>query len=143
MTGTYDEVMARIRANRPPQPGGVWRGIILGEPASKANSRKMAWLKSKGGGSRMASIKSDKALGYVGDVAAQVIRRSPLLAGPLRFTATLYYASERPDLDESALLDALQGRIYSNDRQIRERHVYHAIDRANPRAEVVIEEMGP
>ena len=89
----------------------------------------------------MAPIKSDKALGYVADVARQVVLVTPLLAGRLRLTATLYYASERPDLDESALLDALQGRVFANDRQVRERHVFHAIDRHNPRAEITIEEI--
>ena len=84
-------------------------------------------------------IKSAKALAYVASLGHQVPRINPLLTGPLVFTATIYYASERPDLDESVLLDALEGRIYKNDRQVREKHILHAIDRSNPRAEIVIE----
>jgi Holliday junction resolvase RusA-like endonuclease len=109
---------------------------ILGEAASKANSRKFAWING-----RMVSIKSDKALGFVRSASTQLRRMSPLLEGPVRVTMTMYYASQRPDLDESLVLDVLQGRAYSNDRQVREKHVYHRIDRARPRVEVMVEPM--
>jgi hypothetical protein len=33
----------------------------------------------------------------------------------------------------------VQKGVYRNDRQVREKHVYHAIDRANPRAEIEVE----
>ena len=112
------------------------RLTIIGELASKANSRKLVTNQKTG---QPMFIKSAKALDYVRDVKRQVAVREPLLLGKLKFTATIYYASERPDLDEAILLDALQGLIYKNDRQIRERHIFHAIDRRNPRAEVVIE----
>ena len=111
-----------------------WRGIIYGEAASKANSRKLVTIKG-----RPAFIKSDKARGYAADVARQVRPIAPLLEGNLKFTATLFYASRRPDLDPSVLLDALQGRVFKNDRQIRVIHVTHAIDKRNPRAEILIE----
>lgn len=35
----------------------------------------------------------------------------------------------------------LQAGVYRNDRQVREKHVYHGIDKANPRAEIVVEPM--
>ena len=75
-------------------------------------------------------------------------------------TLRIFYASERPDLDESIVLDVLQDRysrtipinpivpsrrvlvqsgVYRNDRQVREKHVYHAIDKKNPRTEVLVE----
>ncbi len=66
-----------------------------------------------------------------------------MLEGSLRFTAYLYYTSERPDLDASLLLDALQGRIYRNDRAVRELHLYHALDKRSPRAVVLVEEEPP
>jgi len=115
-----------------------WRGIIYGEAASKANSRKLVTIKG-----RPAFIKSDKARGYAADVARQVRPLAPLLEGDLKFTATLFYASRRPDLDPSVLLDALQGLVFKNDRQIRVIHVTHAIDKRNPRAEIVIEPIPP
>ena len=75
----------------------------------------------------------------------------------MSITLRIYYATERPDLDESLILDVLQDRfktfgsgdtkrrelvqkgVYQNDRQVREKHIFHAIDRKNPRNEVLIE----
>ena len=34
------------------------------------------------------------------------------------------YASRRPDLDESLILDLLQGHVYENDRQVKEKHIF-------------------
>lgn len=109
---------------------------IPGEPCSKANSRRLVTF-----GKRPASIKSKKALAYE-HTAKRVLRPiKPLLEGDLIMTATLYYASRRPDLDESVVMDVLQGIVYINDRQIKAKHIYHALDKKNPRAEVVIEPM--
>lgn len=110
-----------------------WTGVILGEPASKANSRRLVRF-----GNRPGIIKSHKARDYLQMVAAQVRPLPELMDGPLSFTARIFYASNRPDLDPSVILDALQGRIYKNDRQVREMHLFHDIDRENPRAEIAI-----
>jgi Holliday junction resolvase RusA-like endonuclease len=135
---------------------------ILGECVSKANSRQFAARRMRDDEgkvkTRVLSIKSDKALDYERAVLKQVPPVARIrLEGPVRIALRLWYASERPDLDESLLLDCLQDRwktvrtrggerrelvhhgVYRNDRQIREKHVYHAIDRANPRADVLIE----
>lgn len=109
---------------------------ILGEAASGKNSRQIVTNQHTG---RPMLIKSRKARGYERAVKQQAPRCEPLLTGKLRMTATLYYATERPDLDAGVLLDALQGLVYENDRQVRELHLTHAIDRNNPRAEVTIE----
>ena len=110
--------------------------IIFGEPASKANSRRVVRF---GGMSRL--IKSKKALSYV-DVFLQQCPVFPtLLTGDLRITLHIYYASRRPDLDESLILDLLQGRVYVNDRQVKERHCYWGLDPENPRTEMVIEQI--
>lgn len=111
------------------------RVTIKGEPASKANSRRI--VRNAKTGLPMV-VKSKKALSYVDLVAAQVPIREPLMEGELQIIITIWYASKRPDLDESVILDALQGRIYKNDRQIWEKHVYREIDRDNPRAIVTI-----
>lgn len=112
------------------------RFTILGQPVSKANSRRLVRF-----GTRPASIKSAAALKYASDVSLQAPKLKHLMAGRLRVTARLFYASERPDLDPSVLWDALQGKIYTNDRQIREMHLFHAVDKANPRAELEFEEI--
>ena len=120
----------------------VWSGTVYGEPASKANSRRIAAV-GRGKYARRI-IKSEKALGYTADFAKQVRTRvvGAQLRGRLRMTIRIFYRTERPDLDETLILDLLQGRVYSNDRQVRERHVYHAIDRDHPRAEILLEEIG-
>ena len=110
--------------------------IIFGEPASKANSRRVVRY---GGMSRL--IKSKKALSY-SDVFLQQCPVFPtLMTGDLRITLRIYYASRRPDLDESLILDLLQGRVYVNDRQVKERHCYWGLDPENPRTEMIIEQI--
>lgn len=107
---------------------------IFGEPASKANSRKMVRF---GGMSRL--IKSSKALAYSEMFRRQCKPLPHLLEGDLRVTLRIWYASRRPDLDESLILDLMQGLIYVNDRQVKERHAYWGLDPENPRAEILVE----
>ena len=108
---------------------------VFGEPASKANSRRLIYNSKP---RRPMVIKSQKALNYVRDFTKQCPTLSPLLEGELAVTMTIYYASRRPDLDESLILDAMQGKIYANDRQVREKHVFHGLDRKNPRADIAV-----
>jgi Holliday junction resolvase RusA-like endonuclease len=127
------------------------RFVIMGEPASKANSRKLVTI-----GGRPAFIKSQKARDYERDALLQIPAAAKVMfPGLLRATIRIWYASERPDLDESVILDVLQAKtegtgkdrkilrrgVYLNDRQVREKHVFHAIDRVMPRAEIEIEQI--
>jgi hypothetical protein len=124
---------------------------LLGEAASKANSRMLVML-----GDRPASIKSEKARTFEHDAVRQIpaaARRR--LVGPVRVTLRIFYTSERPDLDESVVLDVLQDRykgtgdarvlvqagVYRNDRQVREKHVFWGLDRVRPRVEIEVEPM--
>lgn len=126
---------------------------IRGEPASKANSRKIVRF-----GERAAVIKSQKARDYERTALLQIPADArQRFEGPVRVTLRIWYASERPDLDESVILDVLQDRyegkgearklarsgVYRNDRQVREKHVFHGIDRHNPRAEIEVEPLAP
>lgn len=126
---------------------------IHGEPASKANSRQIVKF-----GERTAMVKGTKALSYERDALRQIPPACRLqIDGPVRVTMRIFYATERPDLDESLILDILQDRykgkgedrvlvqrgVYRNDRQVREKHVFHAIDRKNPRAEITVESISP
>lgn len=123
--------------------------MIIGEAASKANSRKLVTI-----GGRPAFIKSQKARDYERDALLQIPASAKVMfAGPLRVTIRIWYATERPDLDESVILDVLQAKtegtgkerkiirrgVYLNDRQVREKHVFHGIDRLMPRAEIEVE----
>ena len=135
---------------------------IFGEPASKANSRVLSTIGPKDN-RRTILRKGNKALGFERDALRQIPPAArQRLEGPVRVTLRIFYASERPDLDESVVLDVLQDRwskgkppetpgilqtpralvqpgVYRNDRQVREKHVYHGIDRKNPRVVVLVE----
>ena len=107
---------------------------ILGQPHSKNKHATMVIR-----GKAILYVKP-KAKAYTLSVRTQVMSLKPL-EGPVSFTATLYYKTEIPDLEESVLIDALQGFAYKNDRQVREKHIFHAIDKENPRAEIEVVEL--
>jgi ABC-type proline/glycine betaine transport system ATPase subunit len=102
---------------------------VYGEPASKANSRKMVLIKG-----RPALIKSQKARDYVKTFEQQC----PVLEVPTTEDVVvemmIYYASRRPDLDESLILDCMQCRVYKNDRQVKQKFIYWGLDKENPRS---------
>lgn len=105
---------------------------IYGEPASKANSRR--WTGK-------FFIKSEKALRYGKSFVEQCPQLDPLMDGDLRVTIRIWYASRRPDLDASLIFDLMQGKIYENDRAVKEQHLYWALDKENPRADITVEKM--
>jgi Holliday junction resolvase RusA-like endonuclease len=109
---------------------------ILGEPASKANSRRVVKF-----GNMSRLIKSQKALNYSDAFRLQCQPLAVLMTGDLRVTMRIYYATRRPDLDESLILDLMQNLIYENDRQVKERHTYWGLDPENPRSEIIIEQI--
>ncbi len=115
---------------------------VYGELASKSNSRKIVII-----GGRLAVIKSAKARAYCADFMRQVGRRpTPIFTCDVVLKASVYYASQRLDLDITLFQDCLQkgsdkhpmANIISNDRQIKEIHLYHHIDREKPRVEFEI-----
>jgi len=101
---------------------------IIGEPASKANARQKVMVKG-----RVQFIKSRKALGYKNTFQRQCPRLKELITSDVSVEMLIYYASRRPDLDESLILDCMEGFIYANDRQVREKHMYWGLDKKNPR----------
>ena len=132
------------------------RFTIRGEAASKANSRRAVMLPAKGGGKRSALIKSEKALSYEKFAGIQIPADCQVMFDvPVRAIMKIYYCTERPDLDESLILDILQAQykkhpktgekmmvrrgVYVNDRLVREKFIFHGIDKHNPRTEIIIE----
>ena len=105
--------------------------IIYGEPASKANSRKIVNF-----GKRMGVIKSQKARDYEKDFAKQCPTLENLIENDVKVELIVYYASRRPDLDESVILDCMQGKIYVNGRQVKQKIVYWGLDRDTPRTHI-------
>jgi Holliday junction resolvase RusA-like endonuclease len=108
---------------------------IYGEPSSKANSRRLVSI-----GGKPRFIKSKKALLYSKDFDKQCpIRKEQFeKKEDLAIAMKIFYKTRRPDLDESLVLDLLQGRVYENDRSIKSKFVIHGLDKENPRAVIVI-----
>jgi Holliday junction resolvase RusA-like endonuclease len=116
----------------------LWEATILGEPASKSNQRQIVRM-----GGRPRLIKSKKALSYARwfQLQAQYGLKTPSIDQPIEGDVLMWcrisYASRRPDLDESLIMDALQAAaIIKNDRQIKAKVVLWALDRDNPRSEI-------
>jgi hypothetical protein len=155
------EQMVRSALARPVHEG--YRFTIHGQAASKANSREIVLRKVKGTNKmRPASIKSDAALFFEEQALKQIPPKSRVrLEGPVRVTALILYDSERSDLDESVVLDVLQDRyqsvpipgsdakkrelvqhgVYRNDRQVKQKFIFHGIDTLMPRVEILIQSL--
>lgn len=115
-----------------------WVKTILGSPQSKANSRRIV---SHGGTSRI--VKSSAALAYARDFLRQCPSLEPMFEGDVVVEMNIYYASRRNDLDESLILDLLQGKVYSNDRQCRKKVIEGFLDPSNPRTEIRVSPYTP
>lgn len=111
----------------------MWERTIYGSPQSKANSRKLVF-----NGNTPRFIKSAAARSYLADFLRQCPSLDPMFECDVVAEITIYYSSRRPDVDESLILDAMQGRIYRNDRQVRRKIVTGYVDKENPRAYISI-----
>ena len=111
----------------------IYETTILGEPASKSNSRQLVKINT-----RLVPIKSKKALTYVSSFKKQALKIDPLIDGNVILFCHIFYASRRPDLDESLIMDCLEGFAYTNDRQIKAKLIVHGLDKENPRAEIKV-----
>jgi len=120
----------------------VWKQTILGQPYSMKNRRQL--FVGKDGKPR--THKSKEALAYAETFNLQMqfykLPRDELILGPVRVTIRIWYKSRKPDLDEALILDLLQGCVYKNDNKIVEKHIVKMPpDKANPRAEITVEEL--
>lgn len=121
---------------------------IRGEAASKANSRQIVEIND-----RPSSIKSAKARSFEAIAMLQIPSAAKrMFSGPVAVELNIYYASNRPDLDESIVLDVMQAKftgtgakrklvrtgVYLNDRQVTEKHVFKHRDPQNPRIEIAV-----
>lgn len=127
------------------------RFTLFGQAASKANSRKIVNNPKTG---RAMVIKSKEARKFMDDARRQIPPACRVrLQGPVAVVLHIHYKTERPDLDESIVLDAmqdvckeghlLQAGVYVNDRQVRWKLVVHHIDARNPRVEVEVHSIAP
>ena len=105
------------------------------EPASKANSRRLVYIKG-----RAVFIKSKKALSYKKAFELQFPTRKDLYkkGQDLVVAMKIFYKTRRPDLDESLILDLLEGLVYENDRQVKMKYIEWGLDKERPRTHIVI-----
>ena len=108
---------------------------VSGEPASKSNQRRIVMI-----GKSPRVIKSKKALDYLKGFGIQCPRLNPLLLDDLELEVEVWFASRRPDLDGavSLIMDAMQGLVYKNDRQIKVIKAFWNLDRKNPRSYITL-----
>jgi Holliday junction resolvase RusA-like endonuclease len=111
--------------------------VVEGETASKSNSRQLVKM-----GRRIVPIKSKKALAYKDCFDRLAPTIDPLIDGDVLLFCQIFYATRRPDLDESLIMDCLEGKAYTNDRQVKAKIILHGLDRAAPRAEIKIARIG-
>jgi Holliday junction resolvase RusA-like endonuclease len=81
-------------------------------------------------------VLSAEARKYKADVA-KIVTAGPII-GPVMLKLAFYRPRKSGDLDGrlKVLLDALQGVLYLDDKQVEEIHAYRFDDKKNPRAEV-------
>jgi len=115
--------------------GGPVMLTILGQPVSMKNNYVLVKSVKHG---RTFMLPNDKVKKYQRAFNKQVPVLSPLISCEVSVTMRIFYASRQPDLNEDQILDLLQKRVYENDRQIWEKHIFKALDRENPRAEIIV-----
>src|SRR3990167_9742203 len=98
-------------------------------------------------GGRPRIIKNAKATAFERDFLLQVPAEYRNLAlgspaKPLSATVTAFYPSRRQDLDVSLVYDLLQkAGVVKNDRYIQRKLEIWGLDPAEPRVEIVLEEL--
>ena len=93
----------------------VFRTIVSGEPASKSKNK---LTRSFGG----KSISYQKAL-ILGDVGV---------------VFDVYSSVRKLDLDESLILELLEGRAYKKNKQVKVKLIRHHLDKENPRTNIQV-----
>jgi Holliday junction resolvase RusA-like endonuclease len=112
----------------------IWEHVYQGHMPRKSNSRRI--VRNKHTGAPLV-IKSAEALSWVNDVILESREHAIGYDSPVVMTADIYYRSNRSDLSEELLMDALEkAGILTNDRLIVGKIALKHIDKDNPRVEV-------
>jgi crossover junction endodeoxyribonuclease RusA len=90
---------------------------------------------------RNRAVRTKEAEAYIAAVRQAVGPLRVLFVGPVAVTIHWYRAARMGDLDGrlKVVLDAFQGCVYENDRQIVELHAYRHEDPKAPRMELTVE----
>lgn len=67
--------------------------------------------------------------------------RHKTISGPVEVTATFYLKHDRDVDNVKLLLDALEGIVIKNDRQVESLHLFKEKDKENPRVEIEVYEL--
>lgn len=127
----------------PAMPGPaspLWSGIIRGEPTPR--SRMLDVFIADG---TPHLIKSRPARVWQNRAMPQLLNRRPErpLAVELVLDCRVWSATARP-IDETLVVDVLErAAIIAHAGQIREKHVFTAVDRADPRVAVTLTRLRP
>lgn len=114
--------------------------VIEGRPRSGKNHMQPIWR-----GKRMILVKSDAAAEWQASAVQQLVKqrgKRPTLRGPVYVEYTAYQTADVADLDNisSALFDALaKALVIEDDKLIVRQLGMKAIDRQNPRIEVLVQ----
>lgn len=116
----------RLTLPLPPSVNSYWRSV----PASR-NRIARVMISEEGRRFKIRCIN-----------AAHLQCRTPL-TGDVSLRATVYFKDRKRDLDNclKPLLDALQGIVYVNDRQVVHLDFTKALDKGNPRIEMEVTEV--
>lgn len=125
----------------------TWTCTIPLAPVSMKNSRRIAYVKSKGGTTRTMVIKSKDAAHFA-ETALLYVKASG--RGPkfteddkLRLTCAVRYPNYLRDLDIELVKDVLQDAgVIPNDRQIREVHAVADDQVGDPATVITLERIG-
>jgi hypothetical protein len=148
--GTKVLIVRRVPARQrnapaqPPKPsavapaGGVegplWSATIRGEPTPQARLHDVVVTD---GVARL--VKSWPARVWQNRAVPQLLNRRPRrpLALDLVLDCRFWSSAQRPPIDEGLVIEVLErAAIIAHGRQIREKHVFAAVDRDNPRVTV-------
>ena len=111
--------------------------IIRGQAPSKSNQYRIITLRGHGSLCKTKQIKA-----YEERFFMQCGLRGLMIDQRFKIDIDVYYASDRPDLDNAlkVTLDCLQAcKVIRNDRDCAEIHARKLIDKDNPRIEFTLE----
>ena len=112
----------------------LWSATIRGEPTTRSRMHEAVLA---GGVARL--VKSHPARLWQNSALTQLMNRRPNrpLAVELALECRIWAPGPRDDLDDALLLEVLErAAVIANARQIREKHVFAAVDRDDPRLTV-------
>jgi hypothetical protein len=114
----------------------LWAGVIRGEPTPRA---RMLDVVITDGTPRL--VKSEPARVWQNRAMWQLLNRRPArpLAVELALDCRFWSSAARPAIDEALVVDVLErAAIIAHAGQIREKHVFAGVDRADPRVAVTL-----